>query len=69
MSCLQSNLIFDNDHNDDDNDDDVDDDNVQDDDCGDGSDEANCQPAPPGSACRYYEWQCASGYHHFLMMM
>ena len=31
-----------------------------DDDCGDGSDEADCSPAPPGSPCRYYEWQCAS---------
>ena len=32
-----------------------------DDDCGDGSDESDCSPAPPGSPCRYYEWQCASG--------
>ena len=32
-----------------------------DDDCGDGSDEAGCSPAPPGSPCRYYEWQCAAG--------
>ena len=32
-----------------------------DDDCGDGSDETDCSPAPPGSQCQYYEWQCASG--------
>ena len=32
-----------------------------DDDCLDGSDEAGCEEAPPGSQCRYYEWQCASG--------
>ena len=31
-----------------------------DDDCGDGSDESGCTPNPPGSPCRYYEWQCAS---------
>ena len=32
-----------------------------DDDCGDGSDESDCSPAPPGSQCQYYEWQCAGG--------
>ena len=31
-----------------------------DDDCGDGSDETECTPNPPGSPCRYYEWECAS---------
>ena len=31
-----------------------------DDDCGDGTDESGCAPNPPGSPCRYYEWQCAS---------
>jgi len=31
-----------------------------DDDCGDGTDESGCTPNPPGSPCRYYEWQCAS---------
>ena len=31
-----------------------------DDDCGDGTDETECAPNPPGSPCRYYEWECAS---------
>ena len=31
-----------------------------DDDCGDGSDETGCSPNPPGSPCRYFEWECAS---------
>ena len=31
-----------------------------DDDCGDGTDETDCAPAPPGSPCRYFEWECAS---------
>ena len=31
-----------------------------DDDCGDGTDEAECTLNPPGSPCRYYEWECAS---------
>ena len=32
-----------------------------DDDCGDGSDESDCAPAPPGSACSYQEWECEGG--------
>jgi len=31
-----------------------------DDDCGDGWDENNCPPAPPGSRCAYTEWSCQS---------
>ncbi|XP_048508165.1 basement membrane-specific heparan sulfate proteoglycan core protein isoform X9 [Athalia rosae] len=28
-------------------------------DCADGSDEENCEPSPPGSLCKYSEFQCA----------
>ncbi len=31
-----------------------------DDDCGDGSDEQDCAPSPPGAACKFYEWKCLS---------
>ncbi|PNF14537.1 hypothetical protein B7P43_G15031, partial [Cryptotermes secundus] len=31
------------------------------DDCGDGSDESSCATNPPGSPCRYHEFQCRSG--------
>ncbi|CAG7838540.1 unnamed protein product [Allacma fusca] len=32
-----------------------------DDDCGDNTDELSCTPPPPGSPCRYNEFQCTSG--------
>ncbi|CAM1304488.1 HSPG2 (predicted) [Pycnogonum litorale] len=30
-------------------------------DCGDNSDERKCEPNPPGSPCRYFEYQCTAG--------